>query len=52
LGLRTTPGRLAETCPNLRLLVTSREPLRVMGEVKYPVLQLAEPEAFELLLFR
>ena len=32
-------------CPNLTLLVTSRELLRVQGEVEYAVPPLAEPEA-------
>jgi hypothetical protein len=39
---------LVESCPNLKLLVTSRELLRVRGEVEYAVLPLAEPEAVEL----
>ncbi|MDP9244230.1 MAG: adenylate/guanylate cyclase domain-containing protein [Chloroflexota bacterium] len=39
---------LAETCPNLRLLVTSRERLRVRGEIEYAVPALANEEAVSL----
>jgi predicted ATPase/class 3 adenylate cyclase len=45
-------SQLLESCPNLRLLVTSRELLRIAGEVDYPVLPLAEPEAVELFCVR
>jgi predicted ATPase len=45
-------GELLESCPNLKLLVTSRELLRIRGEVDYPVPPLAEPEAVELFCAR
>ena len=41
-------GRLLEKCPHLKLMVTSRELLRINGELAYPVPPLAEPEAVEL----
>jgi predicted ATPase len=41
-------GTLLQACANLRLLVTSRERLRVAGEVEYAVPPLSEPEAVEL----
>src|SRR5207244_4926465 len=41
-------SELLEQCPNLRLLVTSRELLRIAGEVEYQVPPLVEPEAVDL----
>jgi predicted ATPase len=45
-------SKLLRACPNLRLLVTSRELLRISGEVAYPIPPLAEPEAVELFCVR
>jgi predicted ATPase len=45
-------GQLLESCANLKLLVTSRELLRIQGEVDYPVLPMAEAEAVELFCTR
>ena len=39
---------LLSACPNLNLVVTSRELLRIQGEVEYAVPPLAEPEAVSL----
>jgi len=48
--VKAAPGlsRLLEICPNLKVLVTSRELLRIRGEVDYPVPPLAEPEGVAL----
>jgi predicted ATPase/Flp pilus assembly protein TadD len=43
---------LLEACPNLKLLVTSRELLRVRGEVEYAVPTLAEADAVRLFCAR
>lgn len=43
---------LAEACPNLRLLITSRHLLRVRGEIEYEVLPLADSEAVDLFCAR
>jgi non-specific serine/threonine protein kinase len=43
---------LVEACPHLRLLVTSRELLRVRGEIEYQALPLADQDALELFCAR
>jgi predicted ATPase len=43
---------LLAACPNLTLLCTSRELLRISGEIEYPVPPLAEPEAVALFCAR
>ena len=40
---------LQRACPNVALLVTSREPLHIAGEREYPLSPLAESPAVELL---
>ena len=45
-------SNLLSACPNLHLLVSSRELLRVQGEVEYAVPPLTEPEAVELFCTR
>jgi predicted ATPase/DNA-binding SARP family transcriptional activator len=49
-------ARLAEglltTCPNVRVLTTSREPLRLTGEVVWRVPSLSPPEAARLFIER
>jgi predicted ATPase/class 3 adenylate cyclase len=45
-------GSLLEACPNLKLLVTSRELLRIKGEVEYAVPPLSDQEAVELFFER
>ena len=41
-------GRLVSAAPNLSILATSREPMRIAGEREYPVRPLAEAPAVEL----
>ena len=41
-------ARLLAACPNLSLLATSREPLRIGGEREFPLKPLAEAPAVEL----
>jgi predicted ATPase len=48
----TDLASLVEACPSLRIMTTSRELLRVRGEVDYPVPPLAEPDAVQLFVAR
>jgi predicted ATPase len=43
---------LIERCPRLVIIATSRELLRVRGEIEYPVLPLAEQDAVQLFCHR
>jgi predicted ATPase len=52
VGAAPQLSALIEACPQLRLLTTSRELLRVRGEVEYPVPPLAESEAVDLFCSR
>jgi predicted ATPase/class 3 adenylate cyclase len=52
VGAAPELSTLLSACPNLRLLVTSRELLRVQGEVEYAVPPLAQPEAVALFCTR
>ena len=45
-------ARLVSACPNVTLLVTSRELLRIQGEVEYPVPPLAAGDAVALFCAR
>ena len=48
----TDAAALIGSCPNLRLLVTSREPLHVSGEQEYPVPPLLADEAVDFFTTR
>jgi predicted ATPase len=48
IGAAPELSALAEACPNLTLLVTSRERLRVQGEREYPLPALHDAAAVEL----
>ena len=52
LGAAPAVARLLTRCPNLQLLVTSREPLHVDGEWEYAVDPLQRADAVELFLTR
>jgi predicted ATPase/class 3 adenylate cyclase len=52
VGVAPELAALVEACRNLTVLVTSRELLRVRGEVEYEVLPLAQPDAVELFCAR
>ena len=47
-GCARVAERLLSSCPRLRILATSREPLHIAGEVDWRVPSLARPEAVRL----
>ncbi|MBI5157694.1 MAG: adenylate/guanylate cyclase domain-containing protein [Acidimicrobiia bacterium] len=52
VGAAPQLSALIEACPRLRMLTTSRERLRIRGEVEFPVPPLAESEAVDLFCSR
>jgi predicted ATPase len=44
----TVVAETLEACPSLKILVTSRSPLRIYGEQEFPVTPLAQASALEL----
>jgi predicted ATPase/class 3 adenylate cyclase len=52
IGAAPELAALVEACPYLRLIVTSRELLRIRGEVEYPVPPLTSPDAVTLFCVR
>jgi predicted ATPase/class 3 adenylate cyclase len=52
MGAATELSALLAACRNLRLLVTSRELLRIQGEIEYPVPPLSQTDAEELFSVR
>lgn len=48
LAAATVVAEILEACPSLKILVTSRSPLRIYGEHEYPVAPLAAQPATEL----
>jgi predicted ATPase/DNA-binding winged helix-turn-helix (wHTH) protein len=48
LPAATVVADTLEACPSIKMLVTSRSPLRIYGEQEYPVTPLAQNSAIEL----
>jgi len=47
-GVAAIVARLLEACPSVRIVVTSREPLGLLGEAVFPVPPLSDGEAIRL----